>query len=424
MEKKMMEWIAYTESRIDLSAYKLHACAIRRSHNFLSETLYTLEMEWFPIERDGRSKDGYNPPGTAIIELDLAAMQFTKILYVGGVSLSSGPIIETGNAEAAAAWIEQETGLQYRKQFCLSKQTGNEYQFSACYEGIPISPQARIDLKLDQTGKLVLYSRHGRFAAAEEITPEPFTLTLDGEVQQIAAGQLRRLTVPANKTRKWLAVYGLEEVYIAQDRKTLIPIRTDIDEAARCDVNERMEWETPLEHPYERRPLNLTRHPVTVEQVLEREPDPDMRSLTPEERELAKHAVLGLLRSKYPEDSGRWNMVSLSVRHGYVIAKLKVPDDWRFPGIKMIVHIDRVSMEVVNWMDTLSFLDLYNDYEPADYDEPLSLETACSRLHDKLRLDPVYVYDFELRRYRLCGKLDSDYGVLAHSGEVISLQDL
>lgn len=85
--------------------------------------------------------------------------------------------------------------------------------------------------------------------------------------------------------------------------------------------------------------------------------------------------------------------------------------------------IDARSLQAVNYVDNKPMLDIYDQFQAPDK-ITIMKEGAYEKIKELFELNPYYVYDFEKKRYFLCGKLDCQYGVNAENGEVITLDDL
>ena len=81
--------------------------------------------------------------------------------------------------------------------------------------------------------------------------------------------------------------------------------------------------------------------------------------------------------------------------------------------------IDRESMTVINLMDNEAMFDVFDSFAPAPPPN-VDHETAFDKMVPYITLDPVYVYDKELKKYILCGLLDSEQAVDAVTGELWS----
>ena len=74
-------------------------------------------------------------------------------------------------------------------------------------------------------------------------------------------------------------------------------------------------------------------------------------------------------------------------------------------------------------LDNEFLITMYQDFQKPEKTS-ISKEEAYEKIRTQIELTPVYVYDFDQKKYILCGKIDCQYGVHAASGDVISLDDL
>lgn len=85
--------------------------------------------------------------------------------------------------------------------------------------------------------------------------------------------------------------------------------------------------------------------------------------------------------------------------------------------------IDPKSLQTVNYIDNKTMLEMFDKFQAPEKVTVTKIE-AYERLKELFELKPYYVYDFEQRQYKLCGKLDCQYEVNASSREVIALDDM
>lgn len=215
----------------------------------------------------------------------------------------------------------------------------------------------------------------------------------------------------------------MEELYVSNDKKTTIPFEVMVDRRSYLKIEKMMEWDTPIHEKFAERQLSLTNDCVTPEQAFSFMPHPDTLPLTKHDQEMAIAGVLAFLRKEFPNNTANWMLNSLHRDKRYIIAELKQIENIRVPQRKLKVFIDSTHYEAVNYFDNQLFLEMFERYASSDV-VTTSKEAAFEKIQSKLELTPVYVYDFEQKRYRLCGKLDCQYGVLATSGDVIELDEV
>lgn len=438
MDTRIKELVDLTKEKFGLDAYFLHTWNIYSDKNVMNETDYTLAMEWFPSCIKEHTEDELNPPGTAGIEIDLKRRRFKSVIFVRGKTFANTITFDSPDSEEAIRWIERETGFTYLEQFQIKKKEATKIMFEACINGIPLSPSSEIDLRLDDQGRLVFFSNYGYYDLHETLEKVNNTLTLDDfermndtltfddeDVKKVAFEQCKLLDFPSDKQEKWLPIYAIEEIYVSHDKKTL-PFDIIEDRHSYIIVDQLMEWDAPIHEKFKQHPLNVENNfvtVVTVEQAFSFAPHPDTSPLTKHEQKKTIKEVLDFLRKEFPQDTGKWVLTSLHRRNRYIIAELKQVQDKRAFQRKLKVFIDSTHFQAMNYFDNQSFLEMYKHY-PASAAVKMSKEEAFEKIKTTIELTPVFVYDFEEQRYLLCKKIDSSYGVLAHNGELIELDEV
>ncbi|EIJ82277.1 hypothetical protein PB1_05085 [Bacillus methanolicus PB1] len=423
MDAKVKELVDFTKDKFGLEHYHLHTVNIYRDKNILNSTNYTLSMEWYPNNISEHTDENCNPVGTAVIDLDINSRRFKRIIFVGGTSLSVGLKFNKNDINEIIRWIEKETGLLYGKQFTIWKQEELNIHFEECFNGIPVSPSGYIYFELDKNGRLTLFSVNGLFPSKEMVKEETFSLTLK-DLEQTARDQVKLLEFPSSKQEKWIPIYGLEEIYIKNDKTGTIPIEPIADVRPYLKIDKILSWDNSILKPFIRREINLSSETITIEQALSREPHPDTFPITKVDQDKSIEAVLDFLRKQYPDDSGKWKLTYLFRDNGYINAILKpLLNDLRVYQRKLMIFIDTNTFEAANYIDNQLFLDMFHQYTSPE-NITIRKEEAFEKIKTKIELKPVYVYDFEQKKYVLCGKLDCEYGVLANNGDVIELEDI
>ncbi|MDQ0175406.1 hypothetical protein [Bacillus chungangensis] len=423
MDSRIKELVDLTKEKFGLDAYFLHTWNIYSDKNVMNETDYTLVMEWFPRCIKEQTEDELNPPGTALIELDLKSSRLKSIIFVEGKTFANTITFNSPDSEKAIRWIERETGFTYLEHFQIKNKETEKIMFEACINGIPLSPSGLMELRLDDQGRLTFFSNYGHFLSQKTLNKVKNTLTLDNEyVKQIAYEQCKLLDFPSSKEEKWLPIYALEEIYVAHNKKTL-PFDIIGDRHSYINIDMVMEWDDPLQETFKRYPIKFEDNSVTVDQAFSFAPHPDTFPLTKHEQEKATKVVLDFLRMEFPQDTGKWVLNFLHRRDGYIIAGLKQVQDRRVFQKKLKVFIDATSFQAINYMDSNWFLEMYKDYlSPAA--KKINKKEAFEKIKTTIELTPVFVYDFEEQHYILCKKIDSSFGVLAHNGELIELDEV
>ena len=75
MDERIKQLVDMTAEKFSLDNYYLAEYNINRDVELFQETIYTLSMEWLP-EGEKSEEEGLNPPGSAIIELDIHNERF------------------------------------------------------------------------------------------------------------------------------------------------------------------------------------------------------------------------------------------------------------------------------------------------------------------------------------------------------------
>ncbi|MBB6447970.1 hypothetical protein [Bacillus benzoevorans] len=423
MDRRIQELIDFTKIKFGLENYYLQRHQFERSVNIFNETVYIFCMEWFPNHVTEQEDDGLNPEGTAVIEINVKSRKFERAIFVSGESYAEAGITFSNlKTEDVIKWVEGETGLTYGKQFQLETEGEGELHFKECIDGVAVSPSGFIDVEFNQEGKLTSFSVHGQFPSKEMIKEETYSLLLES-VEHLAKEQLQLIEFPSKKLKQWIPAYGLEEIYITNDRTLTIPYEFIVDIRSYLKIDKTIYWDEPINEPFERKEIRWIED-VTAEQAFLHEPSPDSFPITESEQEQCEMAVKDLLRQEYPNDTGKWMLKTLHRDKGYIHAILKVNQkDNRVFQRKLKIMIDAESLQTAFYMDNKQMLEIYDQFQESDM-VTITKKEAFEKLKQLFELKPYYVYDFEQKQYVLCGKLDCQYGVNAASGEVIALDDL
>ncbi len=418
---KTEELITFTKQALGLHDYHLYSHHFQRKVNLFNETVYTLEMEWFPAHIDSREEDGTNPRGTACIEIDVHTRQFQSIVFVGGQTAAKKGQFTREDGGDVIEWVEKETGLIYGQHFYLIHQERGKLRFAAGVDGTPVSPSGSIEIEWDDAGRLTFYAKYGYFPSKQQAREERFSLTLE-QIQSMAREQLKLLQVPSQKEQRIMPVYALEEIYISNDLSATIPFEPLIEAPSSLSVDEILHWETPLNGSFHRQEVEHA-EVVTPAQAFSGEASPDANPISPDDQQSCVHAVLHVLRQEYPQESGQWRLKTLYRDQGYIHAVLRRKEESRFAlKRKLVVIIDPHRFEVLNYVDNLGLLEMFSQW-PKSSQVAVTKEEAYDKLKDLFTLTPTYVYDQGQRMYRLCGQLDCTYGVQAENGQVLILEE-
>jgi len=416
------EIIAATQHTFGLKQYYLHRHELSRDINTYNETIYSLSMEWYPVQHTKPEEDGLNPEGTAVIQYDLTASQYKAIIFVRGKSYAAGALLPSRSLDEVIAWVEQTSGLTYGEQFQRWNDQTGAFHFIACKKGIPLSPSGHIRVVFDEAGRLIEYTMSGDFHAHFDVEEENFTLSLE-KVEEHARKQLQSIELPASEEQQLIALYGIKEIYITNDGEATLPFEFTTSVKSRVHIDKIIEWKQPSIHAFTKRNIH-SYEAVTLEQAIAGEPHPDSFPIGRDELDNCISAVEEGLRQLYPSDSGQWVLKSLHRDRGYILATLRESK----PSIglyerKLLMFVDAERYEVVNYMDNKLLVSSFAEYEkPGEI--VVSKDDAYHKLKGRIELTPVYVFDPERQKYLLCGKLDCQYAVNAVTGEVVALDSL
>lgn len=423
MDSRIQELLKLAKEKFGLENYYLGRHSLFRSVNHFNETIYTLNMEWFPNHVTEQLDDESNPDGAAIIEMNVQTKKVERAIFVNGNTYAKGgALFANRDITTVIQWIEKETDLIYGEQFQLHKESDGELLFIGCFQGIAVSPSGWIDVECDQDGILTLFSIYGEFPTKEMVRKEHYSLTLE-QVEDVAEQQLKRSEYPSYEQKRLFSMYGVEEIYIRNDDMSIISFDSMIDGGAFLEMDKKLVWNAPLREPFKRSEIKWT-WDITPEQAFSCEPSPDTLPITEEEKEQCVQAVIKVLRQEYPNDSGKWILKTLYRDKGYIHAMLKMNnEDGRIFQRKMKILIDANSFRVIHYMDNECMLEQWNQFQAPEQATVTKLQ-AYDKLKNKLQLTPTYVYDIEQQRYILCGKLSCKYGVNAANGELVLLSEL
>ncbi|KIL80145.1 hypothetical protein [Bacillus badius] len=422
MDKRIKDLIDFTREKYGLVEYYLHTWNIHRHPTVFNDTVYTLSMEWFPNSMKNWDDQDLNPEGTASIEIDIHSRKASSVIFVGGISYAHEKAFDLSHKEKIIEWIEQETGLTYEKEFEFWKEEEREIYFKACIDGMAVAPSGSIELKLDQDGKLILFSVIGQFPSPAFIMEATYELSFE-QIEGLAKEQLKLIEFPVMEEERLVHAFAIEEIYIKNDCFSTLPFEQFVYEKSLLQIDQVIEWDLQIQQPFHRKELAFVEH-ITPEQAFRCEAHPDLQPITGEEINQCISAIQQFFSQEYPNDSGKWLLKSLHREKGYIQAAFQIKEQKeRVFKRKIRLFIDSKTYEVLNYMDNRPFLDIYQDFKESDQIK-VAKEEAFEKLKDFIELTLCYVYDFEQGSYVLCGKLDCHYAVKADSGEVIELSDL
>ncbi|PRO40098.1 hypothetical protein [Bacillus sp. LLTC93] len=426
MNANIQQLIDQTRMKFGLDHYLLKRYGFSRYVNVINETIYKLNMEWFPPRHTEPEDDDSNPEGTAVIEVNLNTGQFETVIFVMDKTYAkNGVTFDSQHPDDIYQWVEQETGLIYGEHFHLQKEEKGELHFHESIDSVPVSPSGTIEVTWDENGQLTSFIHHGPFIAKKVLRAEEYTLSID-MIESLAKQQVQRFEWPSFEQNRIRSVYALEEIYVKNDGTGNIPFEIGREETHCIHLNQVMEWNEPLNKSFEKKEMNI-HEDISAEQAFSLEPSPDTIPISKEEQDECIKAVRTFLRQKYSKDTGKWVLTTLHRDHGYIHAILKTRQQEGSGFLdKIKVFIDASSFEAVNYIDKKEMFQVCGILDPfqAPSEITLSKEEAFEKLREYLELTPIYVYDDAQKQYVLCGKLDCHYGVDAASGKVVPLQDI
>ncbi|MGV2619561.1 UNVERIFIED_CONTAM: hypothetical protein N8J90_00180 [Halobacillus marinus] len=418
MEQRLEGLAEQVKEQFGLRDYTLAREHIHRRVGPNRETQFIYSMEWFPSDSDQDDED-LNPEGTASIEVDVHTGQLQHVIFVGGVTHAESIVLD--DEAKVRRWIETETGVNVAEQTEQASGEIRTYQYHSVIDGIRTTPAGTIEIRLDEAGRLVFFTIHGRFPQKEEADVESFALTTE-KVKEIVMEQLQLLEFPVMEKECFVSAFALEEIYVTNDGRETLPFQLFWSEQ-RVERDEILTYSSPLRGTVETQEIDLSEE-VSLEQLEKQEPHPDLEPLEPGTVDRVNKAIVRFLRMNHPEDSGKWRWKNVCRDHGYVVAELEEVEKTRTVfQRKLKLFLSKDGGEVLTHIDTGAFLEMFEAFEAADTAQYTKTE-AYELLKDKLKLRPTYVLDRTTGRYCLCGLLDCDDAVLSHSGEIVPLADL
>jgi len=422
MEQKIQALIAATKEKFGLTNYYLHTSSFHRNLDIFEDTTYIFTTEWLPSHAKKVEEDDLNPPGTAIIDIDVHTGQLKRILFVNNKSFAEKNLIVSTSTNDIIQWIEEETGLTYNEQFQLIEEENGRLFFKECLMGIPVSPSGFIEIKYNQDGQLTLFSAIGQFPPKEKFKQDIPALSLE-KVADLPKKQIKLIEFPLEKQKQILPFYGFEEIYIANDLTRTIPYEFFVNDKIQLAIDKIIYWDSPIKQSFEKTFLTVD-NDVTLEQVISREYHPNLLPITNLEKEQCISTVSDFLRQEYPNDTGKWLLTTLYRQDNYIYATLKYNKHSNFIfKRKLLVIIDAENLQAINSMDSQFMLNTFEAYTTVEKGT-ITENQAFDKLKDHLELTPIYVYDKRLAQYILCGKLDCAFAVNARNGELVKLDDL
>lgn len=423
MDERLQKVINVTAEKFNLEHYFLKRYHIFREQSDMNETTYILNMEWFPNDTVETNED-YNPAGTASIDVDLQTNLVKRIIFVNEENKTEDVFPESSNTELAIEWIEEETGLEFGRQFKLNQEEERELFFQAAVDNIAVFPSGFIQMEFNNDGKLSLFSMDGSFPNEDQLNWEPFALTAK-QIDPIAKSQIKLLEIPFGSEEKWKAIYGTTTAFVTNDGKRTISFEEVERPKSYIPKDVLLEWQEPIKDKFIKQDIDLSSE-VTLEEAFNKghTTDPENDFLTVNDQQHAEETSRNILRGEFPDDSGKWKLTGLWREKDYIFAEIKpVAADARVIDRKIKLIIDGKDYKPMNYVDNRAILDMFDDLENAEVPQ-LSKEEAFDKLYEHIEITPVYVFDKKQNHYILCGKIDCEYGVDAVTGEILLLDEL
>src|SRR5690625_31862 len=421
MAKSIEEMIRSTKEKYSLDNYFLKNYDIERDVNIYNQTIYKLTMEWIPNEYKDETNEQLNPPGTAIIELDLPSEKTNTILFVHEQNKVKENLLNGNKLEDIIAFIETETKLEYEKDFLFQGKRGDDYIFQACYKSIPLYPEGYIEVKLNDQGKLVHFITLGQFLGNKTVEDQAFAVKKTNMIEQLKQ-TVKLIQLPDDENQRFEKLYGIEETFITNDEKKLIPYQLLNHEKPILYLNKVMRWDVPEEwtedlEEYEEDNIDLELDIITYEQVLAEEPSADVLIFQELKESKIIETTKDFLYKFDPFDSNMWTLTEVYVDNERIHVNLQLTVD-ELGLEKILIFIDPESYEVINYFSNEEVIHMYMLYEEAE-EERITREEAYKLLKQHITIKPYYVYDRDRDKYILCGKIDSKHGVHASSGQLV-----
>ncbi|MCL1632004.1 hypothetical protein M3N64_08585 [Sporolactobacillus sp. CPB3-1] len=424
MDERIKALVAFTERKFGLEQYVLKNCAFYRYPHFFNERMYTLSMEWVPRQADLSDDEDLNPDGTAVIEIDVKTRETRSIVFVQDQTFANGVCFDDQDRQTVIKWIEQETGLIYGQQFQLEKvEEERHFYFYECIDGIRIFPSGFLEIQYNANGQLTTFINHTQHPPESQIRREKKTLNPDS-LHELAKKQLSMIEIPVYEQEKITAYYAIDEAFVTNAQKKVIPYESLMHEKPVVEQNQVMFWDIPLEGGrFTERDIQLF-ETITCEQAFSGAPGPDERPITSSEQKQCINVVRDFLRQEYPGDSGKWILKELYREGDYIVATIKLVNVTAHAfQRKLILFIDSNDLKVCKCLDNQLLIDSFSHFQPAEK-TTISKEQAYALLAPLLEFQPYYVCDPSTYLFILCRKLDCQYGVNLSDGAVENLNDL
>lgn len=253
LNANIQQLIDQTKAKFGLDLYDLKRHSFHRYVNMFNETIYTLNMEWFPSHEAEPEDDDINPDGTAVIEVNLNTGQIESVIFVMDKTYAQhGVTFKRPYPAHVIQWIEQETGLIYGEHFHMHHKERGELFFEEAIDGVKVTPSGRIEVKWNEHGQLMYFTHHGPFLAKTLLEAEEYALSLD-KLENLAEQQVQLFQWPSFEHNRIRSIYALEEIYVKNDGTGTLPFELGREETHCIHMNEVIEWNEPINNAFEKR---------------------------------------------------------------------------------------------------------------------------------------------------------------------------
>ncbi|MFD1386144.1 hypothetical protein [Oceanobacillus sp. FSL W7-1293] len=382
-----------------------------------------LSMTWLPNGID--KTDDLNPAGTVEIAVDTDTKKLNHIIFVKGENRLPAELFpQADNMEAMIEWIEEQTQLDYGRQFKLVNEAKEKIVFHAAVDNIRLFPGGTITISFNEEGMLSSFYMHGKFADESQIQWEPFNL-VDEVIYPLARQHCKLIEVPDELTAAWKPFYVISSFLIPNRiPDSIIYFNQAENNLSYTPLDTILTWEEPSTERLEKKEIDL-KHTFTEEEVFQKNITPDNnRPIEKDTIEKMVTEITDMLRKEFPNDSGRWRLTSVKRDSGYLLARLDpaapVPKVL-YPSLKLLINPE--TLQVDNYMDTAALLEAFDFLADAEAVK-VDTEAAAGRLCEHIEVEPVYVYDKQTKMYQLCGKVTGgSYAIDAVTGELSTIDE-
>ncbi|MDM8098937.1 MULTISPECIES: hypothetical protein [Oceanobacillus] len=382
-----------------------------------------LSMTWIP---NGLAiTDDLNPNGTVVIAVDIKSKKLTEIIFVGKENRLSAELFpQVDNMESMIEWIEEQTQLEYGRQFKLVNETKEKIVFHAAVDNIRLFPGGTVTISFNEEGMLSSFYVHGMFADESQIQWEPFNL-VDEVIYPLAMQHCKLIEVPDESTAAWKPYYVISSFLVSnQNPDTIIYFDQVENNLSYTPLDTILTWEEPSTEKFEKKEIDL-KHVFTEEEAFQKEKVTDNNLPIPDDTaEKMVIEITNMLQKEFPNDSGRWRLTSVKRERGYLLARLDPATPTPrvlYPSLKLLIHPE--TLQVDNYVDTEALLDAFDFLADAEAVK-VDVEAAAGHLCEHIEVEPVYVYDNQTKMYQLCGKVTSgSYAIDAVTGELSTIDE-